>query len=77
MTNGTVRSKKGAMHGFDQHVSLTLPPLSTLYFSVPAPRKRTTKPATAKKPARSAAQKTAQSARARKPKSQPSENAAE
>ncbi|HJB41693.1 MAG TPA: 1,4-alpha-glucan branching protein GlgB, partial [Candidatus Gemmiger avicola] len=77
VTNGTVRSKKGAMHGFDQHVSLTLPPLSTLYFSVPAPRKRTTKPATAKKPARSAAQKTAQSARARKPKSQPSENAAE
>ena len=52
VTNGTVRSKKGAMHGFDQHVSLTLPPLSTLYFSVPAPRKRTTKPATAKKPAR-------------------------
>ena len=77
VTNGTVRSKKGAMHGFDQHVSLTLPPLSTLYFSVPAPRKRTTKPATAKKPARSAAQKTAQGARARKPKSQPSENAAE
>ena len=77
VTNGTVRSKKGAMHGFEQHVSLTLPPLSTLYFSVPAPRKRTTKPATAKKPARSAAQKTAQGARARKPKSQPSENAAE
>ena len=77
VTNGTVRSRKGAMHGFDQHVSLTLPPLSTLYFSVPAPRKRTTKPATAKKPARSAAQKTAQGARARKPKSQPSENAAE
>ena len=28
------------MHGFEQHVSLTLPPLSTLYFSVPAPRKK-------------------------------------
>ena len=48
VTNGTVRSRKGAMHGFEQHVSLTLPPLSTLYFSVPAPRKKAAKPAAAK-----------------------------
>ncbi len=27
------------MHGFDQHISLTLPPLSTIYLSVPAARK--------------------------------------
>ena len=39
VTNGTVRSKKGERHGFAQHVSLTLPPLSTLYFQVPAARK--------------------------------------
>ena len=39
VTNGTVRSKKGEMHGFAQHVSLTLPPLSTIYFQVPAARK--------------------------------------
>ena len=39
VTNGTVRSKKGEKHGFEQYVSLTLPPLSTLYFQVPAARK--------------------------------------
>ena len=60
VTNGTVRSRKGAMHGFEQHVSLTLPPLSTLYFSVPAPRKKAAKPAAAKADAKkTAAKKTA------------------
>ena len=60
VTNGTVRSRKGAMHGFEQHVSLTLPPLSTLYFSVPAPRKKAAKPAVAKADAKkTAAKKTA------------------
>ena len=39
MTNGTVKAMKGPMHGFDQHISLTLPPLSTVYFQVPAARK--------------------------------------
>ena len=75
VTNGTVRSKKGAMHGFEQHVTLTLPPLSTLYLSVPAPRKKAAKPAEAKPEAR----KTAKKAPARKtPKpssSRPSEKA--
>ena len=67
VTNGTVRSRKGAMHGFEQHVSLTLPPLSTLYFSVPAPRKKAAKPAAAKADAKkTAAKKTA----AKKPASQ-------
>ena len=33
------RQKKGEMHGFEQHISLTLPPLSTVYFQVPAARK--------------------------------------
>ena len=38
--NAPVRSVKGAMHGFDQHIKIDLPPLSTIYFSVPMPRKR-------------------------------------
>ena len=62
VTNGTVKAKKGPMHGFDQHISLTLPPLSTLYLSVPAARKpRAAKAAdkAAEKPAKPAAKKTA------------------
>lgn len=47
VTNGTVKSEKGPMHGFDQHISLTLPPMSTLYLSVPAARKPRTKKADA------------------------------
>ena len=58
VTNGTVKTKKGPMHGFDQHISLTLPPLSTLYLSVPAARKpKAEKPTTEKaadKPAQAA-----------------------
>ena len=88
VTNGSVRSKKGAMHGFEQHITLTLPPLSTLYFSVPAPRKKpakkegeepvkaakkSTKTAKAEKAAKPTARKTTSAARTRKPKSKPSE----
>ena len=58
VTNGTVKAKKGPMHGFDQHISLTLPPLSTIYLSVPAARKpKAEKPTTEKaadKPAKTA-----------------------
>ena len=46
--NAPVRSVKGAMHGFDQHISITLPPLSTVYFSVPMPRVRKPKAEDAK-----------------------------
>ncbi len=56
--NRTARSRKGAMHGFEQHIRLTLPPLSTLYFSVPDPEakpKKTAKPA--KKTGKTAAPK--------------------
>jgi len=56
--NRTARSRKGAMHGFEQHIRLTLPPLSTLYFSVPDPEakpKKTAKPA--KKAGKTAAAK--------------------
>ena len=87
VTNGTVRSKKGAMHGFEQHITLTLPPLSTMYFSVPAPRKKPGKKAEeepvksvkaekavkAEKPAKPTARKTTASTRTRKTKSKPSE----
>ena len=68
VTNGTVRSRKGAMHGFEQHVSLTLPPLSTLYFSVPAPRKKAAKPAAAKADAKKTAAKKPASKKAATPK---------
>ena len=68
VTNGTVRSRKGAMHGFEQHVRLTLPPLSTLYFSVPAPRKKAAKPAAAKADAKKTAAKKPASKKAAAPK---------
>ena len=42
------------MHGFDQSITVTLPPLSTVYFSVPEAKEP--KPA-AKKPAKKAAEK--------------------
>ena len=48
--NGSVKSVKGPMHGFDQHIEVTLPPLSTIYFSVPAARKKAGKPAKQKLP---------------------------
>lgn len=60
--NAPVRSVKGAMHGFDQHISITLPPLSTVYFSVPTPRVRKTKAEDAKAekaPAKTTRKKTA------------------
>ena len=60
--NAPVRSVKGAMHGFDQHISITLPPLSTVYFSVPTPRVRKPKTEDAKAekaPAKTTRKKTA------------------
>ena len=60
--NASVRSVKGAMHGFDQHISITLPPLSTVYFSVPTPRVRKPKTEDAKAekaPAKTTRKKTA------------------
>ena len=52
--NKPLRSHKKPMHGFDQSISVTLPPLSTVYFSVPQPKEA--KPA-AKKPAKKTAEK--------------------
>ena len=54
--NKAVRSKKVPMHGFDQSITITLPPLSAVYFEVPAPR--ATKPRTTKATADKAETKT-------------------
>ena len=73
VTNGTVRSKKGEMHGFEQHVSLTLPPLSTMYFQVPAarkPRAQKEEVAPAKAPAKAKKATTAKRTRTTKAKPQ-------
>ena len=70
MHNAPVRSVKGAMHGFDQHIKIDLPPLSTIYFSVPMPRKRKPKEdvkAAGKPAAKSAAKKPAAQKAAAKP----------
>ena len=45
--NKPLRSHKKPMHGFDQSISVTLPPLSTVYFSVPQPKEA--KPAAKKR----------------------------
>ena len=46
--NKAVRTKKKPLHGFEQSITITLPPMSTLYFEVPAKRsparKRRTRP---------------------------------
>ena len=48
-------TRKKPMHGFDQSIQLTLPPLSTVYLAVPEakaqPKKAAAKKTTAKKPA--------------------------
>ena len=61
ITNGSVKSEKGVMHGFEQHISLTLPPMSTVYFQVPAARKHRAEK-TAAAPAKKTAEKTAKAA---------------
>ena len=60
--NKNVRSKKVPMHGFDQSITITLPPLSAVYFEVPAPRAakpKTTKAAADKAETKTIAKKTA------------------
>ena len=49
--NKAVRTKKKPLHGFEQSITITLPPMSTLYFEVPAkrsPRKKAEDKATEK-----------------------------
>ena len=38
--NKSVRTHKKPLHGFEQSITITLPPMSTLYFEVPAKRTR-------------------------------------
>ena len=61
--NKAVRSKKKPLHGFEQSITITLPPMSVLYFEVPA--KRTRKPKAAP-----AAEEKAPAKRGRKPKTE-------
>ncbi len=56
--NKSVRTHKKPLHGFEQSITITLPPMSTLYFEVPTKRTRkaadkaeTTEKTTAKKTA--------------------------
>ncbi len=38
--NNSVRTHKKPLHGFEQSITITLPPMSTLYFEVPTKRTR-------------------------------------
>ena len=53
--NPAKRTRKKPLHGFDQSIQLTLPPLSTVYLAVPEakaqPKKTAAKKTAAKKPA--------------------------
>ncbi|OUP02954.1 1,4-alpha-glucan branching enzyme [Anaerofilum sp. An201] len=67
--NKKMRSKKGKMHGMENTLTLTIPPLSTIYFEVPQPAEKKPKKPAAKKAAqpktaakKSAAKKTARAA---------------
>ena len=68
--NKPVRSHKKALHGFDQSITITIPPLSTVYFSVPdakAPKPAAKKPAAKRTAAKKPAAKKAGAKKAAKP----------
>ena len=48
ITNGTVSAKSGKMHGQKYHISLALPPFSTLYFFKKKPQAKTSQETKAK-----------------------------
>ena len=54
ITNGTFDTDPVPMHGFEQSMELTIPPLSVLYFRLVREKKRPA-PKTNKKPAAAAA----------------------
>ena len=62
--NKAVRSKKKPLHGFEQSITITLPPMSVLYFEVPA--KRTRKTAEEKAAEKAAPKKASKAAKAGK-----------
>ena len=63
--NKAQRSKKKPMHGFEQSITLNLPPMSTLYLEVPVKRAAKPKPAAAEaaKPAAKAKKEAAPAAK--------------
>ena len=65
--NKAVRTKKKPLHGFEQSITITLPPMSTLYFEVPAkrsPRKKAEDKA-AEKAEKTTAKKTTRTTKAK------------
>ena len=65
--NKSVRTHKKPLHGFEQSITITLPPMSTLYFEVPTKRTRKAAADKAEKPVKkTAAKKTAKAAEAEK-----------
>ena len=55
--NKPVRTHKKPQHGFEQSITVTLPPMSTLYFEVPTKRTRKAAEDNADKPAKKTAKK--------------------
>ena len=68
--NKAVRTKKKPLHGFEQSITITLPPMSVLYFEVPAKRTRKTAEDKAEAKTEKAEEKTP-AKRTRKPKAAP------
>ena len=65
--NKAVRTKKKPLHGFEQSITITLPPMSVLYFEVPAKRTRKTAEDKAEaKTEKAASKKTAKTAKTAK-----------
>ncbi len=66
--NKAVRTHKKPLHGFEQSITVTLPPMSTLYFEVPGytrkPVRRQKAAEAAEKAAKKPARKTAAKAKA-------------
>ena len=57
MHNKPVRTHKKPQHGFEQSITVTLPPMSTLYFEVPTKGTRKAAEDSADKPAKKTAKK--------------------
>ncbi|MEE0587087.1 MAG: alpha amylase C-terminal domain-containing protein, partial [Faecalibacterium sp.] len=75
--NKSVRTHKKPLHGFEQSITITLPPMSTLYFEVPTKRTRKaadpaeTADTVKKTAAKKTAAKTTKSAKAKAEKAEP------
>ena len=65
--NKSVRTHKKPLHGFEQSITITLPPMSTLYFEVPAKRTRKAAEDKAEKAEKKTAAKKTKAAKAAEP----------